>query len=137
MWNKITELPANVPEFYLSDTWMYGNARGGGKKGMGTTTITGYGYLRDTVTNQVLINPTTGLPVIRQEFIMIGDRNPNFTLGWGNYFTYKNFTLNMLWDLKVGGDIFNATEAYLTRIGKSMRTADRETPSIVTGKRSE
>ena len=32
MWNKITELPANVPEFYLSDTWMYGNARGGGKK---------------------------------------------------------------------------------------------------------
>ncbi|MCO5291720.1 MAG: SusC/RagA family TonB-linked outer membrane protein [Chitinophagaceae bacterium] len=133
MWNKITELPANVPEFYLSDTWMYGNARGGGKKGMGTTTITGYGYLRDTVTNQVLINPTTGLPVIRQEFIMIGDRNPNFTLGWGNYFTYKNFTLNMLWDLKVGGDIFNATEAYLTRIGKSMRTADRETPRIVDG----
>ena len=39
----------------------------------------------------------------------------------------------MLWDLKVGGDIFNATEAYLTRIGKSMRTADRETPRIVDG----
>ena len=133
MWNKITELPSNVPEFYLSDTWMYGNARGGGKLGMGTTTITGYPYLRDTVTKQVLINPTTGLPLYKQAFELIGDRNPNFTLGWNNFFSYKNFSLNMLWDLKVGGDIFNATEAYLTRIGKSERTSDREKPRIVDG----
>jgi hypothetical protein len=39
----------------------------------------------------------------------------------------------MLWDLKVGGDIYNATEMFMTRSGRSLRTTDRTTPRIVTG----
>jgi hypothetical protein len=39
----------------------------------------------------------------------------------------------MLWDLKVGGDIFNGTNAYLTRIGKSKLTEDRYTPRVISG----
>ena len=39
MRNKVTELPLNVPEFYISDTWVYGNARGGLTRGGPTTTI--------------------------------------------------------------------------------------------------
>jgi hypothetical protein len=46
---------------------------------------------------------------------------------------YKNFRLSFLWDLKVGGDIFNATEQYLTINGKSKRTLDREIPRIING----
>lgn len=132
MWNKIIQLPANIPEFYISDTWMYDNARGGGSLGMPTTTITGYGYARNDNGN-ILINPATGLPVIDANFKVRGDRNANFTLGWVNNLMYKNFNLSMLWDLKVGGDIFNATEMYLTDLGRSMRTADRETPRIIDG----
>jgi len=132
MRNQVTQLPANVPEFYISDTWVYGNARGGLTQGGPTTTITSYGYARNNA-GQILIDPATGIPVLDNNFRVHGDRNPNFTLGWLNNITYKNLRVSFLWDLKVGGDIFNATEMYLTRIGRSQRTADRLTPRVITG----
>ena len=132
MRNQVTQLPANVPEFYISDTWVYGNARGGLTQGGPTTTITSYGYARNNA-GQILIDPATGIPVLDNNFRVRGDRNPNFTLGWLNNITYKDLRVSFLWDLKVGGDIFNATEMYLTRIGRSQRTADRLTPRVVTG----
>jgi TonB-linked SusC/RagA family outer membrane protein len=132
MRNQVTQLPANVPEFYISDTWVYGNARGGLTQGGPTTTITSYGYARNNA-GQILIDPATGIPVLDNNFRVRGDRNPNFTLGWLNNITYKDLRVSFLWDLKVGGDIFNATEMYLTRIGRSQRTADRLTPRVITG----
>ena len=132
MRNKVTALPDNVPEFYISDTWIYGNARGGLTRGGATTTITSYGYARNNA-GQILIDPATGIPVLDNNFRVHGDRNPNFTLGWLNNITYKDLRVSFLWDLKVGGDIFNATEMYLTRIGRSQRTADRLTPRVITG----
>ena len=54
-------------------------------------------------------------------------------MGIVNSFKYKSWSLNFLWDWKNGGDIFNATDMYLTRQGKSARTADRLIPRIVTG----
>ena len=39
----------------------------------------------------------------------------------------------MLWDVKKGGDIYNGTEQFLTRIGKSLQTADRFEPRIIQG----
>ena len=64
---------------------------------------------------------------------MIADRTPDFTLGTVNTFRYKNWSLNFLWDLKVGGDIYNGTDQLLTGIGKSERTANRDVPLIVNG----
>ncbi|MFX5150010.1 hypothetical protein ABTD04_20535, partial [Acinetobacter baumannii] len=61
------------------------------------------------------------------------DRTPAFTLGTNNIIRYKNWNLSFLWDLKVGGDIYNGTEQYLTTVGKSSRTADRLTPRVVKG----
>lgn len=132
MKNKILSLPDNVPEFYISDTWLFGNARGGGSVGLPTTTLTGYGYERNKA-GDILIDPATGIPINEALFKVRGDRNPDFTLGWANGFKYKNWSLSMLWDLKVGGDIYNATEKYLTMTGRSLRTADRETPRVVKG----
>lgn len=132
MWNKVLELPANVPEFYQSDTWLYGNARGGLVVGGSTTSITSYGYQRNNA-GDILISAVTGLPLIDANFRVRGDRNPDFTLGFVNNMSYKNLRLSFLWDLKVGGDIFNATERYITTIGRSKRTEDRLTPRIITG----
>lgn len=132
-WSKILTLPDAIAyESYIADTWLYGNARGGMIRGMPATTITGFNYLRNN-TGQILISPTTGLPVVNGNFLVIGDRMPDFTLGTLNSFRYKNWNLSFLWDLKVGGDIFDATEMYLTTIGKSMRTADRDRPRIISG----
>lgn len=132
MWNKVTGMPANVQEYYISDTWLYGNARGGLVKGGATTSITGYGYARNN-NGDILINPTSGLPVVEQLFKIRGDRNPDFTLGINNSLRYKNLSLSMLWDVKMGGDVFNGTEMYLTSIGRSRTTVDRETPRVIKG----
>ncbi|MGQ0738470.1 MAG: SusC/RagA family TonB-linked outer membrane protein, partial [Bacteroidota bacterium] len=132
MRNKVVALPSNVPEFYISDTWLFGNARGGLVTGGPTTAITAAGYSRNNA-GDILINPANGLPVLDPNFRVRGDRNPNFTVGWINNFKYRNWTLNFVWDLKVGGDIFNATNMYLTLQGISKRTDDRYTPRVIAG----
>lgn len=132
MRNEVLTLPDNVPEFYISDTWLYGNARGGLIRGGPSTSITAAGYSRN-LNGDILIDPTNGLPVVDANFKVRGDRNPNYTLGINNSFRYKNWSLNMLWDLKVGGDIFNGTEMYLTTRGRSVRNDDRKTTRVITG----
>jgi len=132
MWNKVENLPENVPEYYIADSWVFQNARAGVMKGYPTTTITAYGYLRNK-DGEILIDKTNGLPVYDPVFRIRGDRNPDFTLGWVNSLRYKNWRLNLLWDVKVGGDIFNATKMFLTNYGKSPVTADRYVPRIIPG----
>ncbi len=132
MRNEVLTLPDNVPEFYISDTWLYGNARGGLVRGGPSTSITGYGYSRNDRGN-ILIDPANGLPIVDANFRVRGDRNPDYTLGINNNFRYKNWSLNVLWDLKVGGDIFNGTDMFLTLRGKSPRTDDRKTPRVIEG----
>ncbi len=132
MYNKVLELPFNVTEVYLSDIWPYLNARGGMVAGGPTTSITAFGYQR-TIKGDILIDPTTGLPLSDGQFLVRGNRNPDFTLGWVNNLRYKNWKLNFLWDLKVGGDVINLTDQYLTINGKSKRTLDRETPRVIQG----
>ncbi len=132
MWNKVQSLPGNVPEFYTSDTWLYGNTRGGLVSGGSTTSITAWGYLRNN-NGELLINPTSGLPISDPVFRVKGDRNPDFTLGINNSVRMNNWRFGMLWNAKVGGDIFNGTERFLTLNGKSVNTLDRETPRVVQG----
>ncbi len=132
MWNKVEQMPANVAEYYIADTWLYGNARGGLVLGGPTTSITSFGYARNK-DGKILINPANGLPVGDGVFKIHGDRNPSFTTGWLNNFRWKNWRLSMLWDLKVGGDVFNGTNMFLTRIGKSKLTADRDVPRVIDG----
>lgn len=132
MFNKVLSIPAALTEYYLSDTWIYANARGGLIKGGATTTITGYHYFRNNK-GAILINPLTGLPVVEATFGVIGDRNPDFTLGTNNTIRYKNFSLSFLWDLKVGGDIFDATDMYLTVQGRSSKTTDRKRARVIKG----
>ena len=80
-----------------------------------------------------MVDPTTGFPVLDPTFLVRGDRNPKFTLGINNSFKYKNLTINMLWDAKVGGDVFNGNELFLTTIGRSNLTSNREIPQIFNG----
>lgn len=133
MWNQVIDMPRNVAEYYIADTWLYGNARGGLVLGGRTTSITAFGYARNDK-GQILINPNNGIPVSDGLFKIRGDRNPDFTLGFINSFRYKKWKLNMLWDFKVGGDIFNGTGMFLTRIGRNpYTTADRMYARVIDG----
>jgi TonB-linked SusC/RagA family outer membrane protein len=135
MWSKVLTLPESIGilnDYYNSDTYI-SNVRGGLIRNQRTGTITGSTYLRNNA-GQILISPTTGLPLVNTGTnSLIGERTPDFTLGINNNIRYKNWSLSFLWDMKIGGDIYNGTDQLLTIIGKSARTADRATPRIVKG----
>ncbi|MBI3504248.1 MAG: SusC/RagA family TonB-linked outer membrane protein [Proteobacteria bacterium] len=133
MRGKVISLPNALPETYVSDTWLYGNVRNGTMPGLSTMSLTGLFYLRNNQ-GQLLIDPTTGLPLRSSSFIDAGyDRQPDYTVGITNTLRYKRWTLDFLVDIRKGGDIFNATEHYLTTRGLAMSTLDRETPRVIKG----
>jgi len=130
---RVISLPNALPESYVSDTWLYGNIRNGVAPGLSTRSMTGTFYLRNTE-GKLIIDPTTGLPVRNTAFVDAGyDRQPLWTMGVTNNFRYKRATLTMLWDFRRGGDVFNATQHFLTTRGLSMQTLDRETARIIPG----
>jgi TonB-linked SusC/RagA family outer membrane protein len=131
---KTVSLPNNLPESYVSDTWLYGNVRNGTQPGLSTMSLTGLFYLRNK-NDQILIDPTTGLPIRSPSaFIDHGyDRQPNYTIGLSNNLKYKRTTLSFLFDIRRGGDVFNATEHYLTVHGLATSTLDRNTPRVIPG----
>jgi TonB-linked SusC/RagA family outer membrane protein len=130
---KTLSLPFGQQEFYNSDSWVYGNVRNGTTPGTSTMALTGQFWLRNK-DGKLLISPTSGLPITSSDFINAGyDRQPDFTVGLTNTLRYKDLSLNFLLDIRRGGDIFNATEHYLTVKGLSKETEDRWTPRIING----
>src|SRR6266513_4894616 len=130
---KTVSLPNALPESYVSDTWLYGNVRNGTEPGLSTMSLTGLFYLRNNQ-NQILIDPTSGLPLRSSTFIDHGyDRQPNYTIGVSNNFKFKRTALSFLFDVRRGGDVFNATEHYLTVRGLATSTLDRNTPIVIPG----
>ena len=139
-------LPNSLPESYNSDTWLYGNVRAGTEPGLSTMSLTGYFYARNKDC-QLLIDPTTGLPIrdvsvfrdakcvdSQGNTVVKGyDRQPNFTMGINNVFRYKRVNLSVLFDIRKGGDVFNATQHYLTIHGLATNTLDRNTPRVIPG----
>lgn len=134
MWSKVLSLPNSIGllnDYYNSDTYL-SNVRAGLIRGHSTGTITGFSYQTNNA-GQPLIDPGSGVAIRLTQNYSIGDRTPHFTLGTNNSFRYKNWNFSFLWDLKVGGDIYNGTDWILTQIGKSARTHNRLQPIIVKG----
>ena len=130
---EVVALPNALPESYVSDTWLYGNVRNGVAPGLSTRSLTGQFYLRNN-TGKLIIDPTTGLPLRNTLFVDAGyDRNPDFTIGITNTLRFKDLTFSFLVDLRKGGDVFNATEHFLTSRGLTNRTLDRDQPRVIDG----
>ena len=47
----------------------------------------------------------------------MGDPNPDYLMGISTNVEYKNFSFNMLWDIREGGDIWNGTRGALYYFG--------------------
>ena len=130
---RVLALPRALPESYVSDTWLYGNVRNGTAPGLSTMSLTGLFYLRNKA-GELLIDPTSGLPVRSTSFVDRGyDRQPKYTVGLTNTFKHNRLSLDFLLDFRRGGDVFNATEHYLTTRGLSTRTLDRNQPRVIKG----
>jgi TonB-linked SusC/RagA family outer membrane protein len=130
---KTISLPYDLPELYSSDGWVAGSVRNGTMPGSSTMSLTGQFWLRNNQ-GQLLIDPASGLPIQSGDYIDAGyDRQPDYTLGLGNTLRYKAVSLDFLFDIRHGGDVYDATDWYLTTHGLSTETEDRWTPRIVQG----
>lgn len=129
---KILQMPKDLPTYYDSDTWVFGNLRSQAYKGATTGNLSGFAPAKNSA-GQIIINPTSGFPSTNSEFVIAGDRQPDFKVGLINNFTYKNFNLSFNLDFRKGGDVFNGNEYFLYLTGLSTRTLDRERTLTITG----
>lgn len=121
--SKVLSLPAGQKVFYLSDT-DYGGIRSDYVVGGTTTALAGEDWIRND-RGDILLDPTSGNPIVASRVMtVIGDRNPEFTVGWQNNLYYKNVGLSFLFDIRKGGDVFNATGRSLSAAGLSPLTVD-------------
>ena len=131
--SKLLQLGQGIPEYYNSDTWLFGNVRNGARVGNSLTTFTARFTFDKNKNGDILISPSTGLPlqIDNASWPVAGDRNPDFMIGLSNMFSYKRFSFSFLWDIRKGGDVFNATGLYLYTRGLHEKTLENREGFII------
>ncbi len=114
---------------YVTDVQV-GNAKAASFNGGKFMGISGSEWSRDENGN-VILDWDTGMPLSDNSTThYVGNREPKFTGGINNNINWKNWNFSFLFDLRVGGDIFNGTDYYMTNAGMSQRSLDRETLTL-------
>lgn len=131
--STVLRMPADLPLYYNSDTWVFGNVRSEVSVGTSTGNLVGTSFQRNNA-GDLIISPTTGLPLPTATYVNIGDRTPDFKIGFINTFTImKDFSLSFNLDIRRGGVVFNGNEAMMMLTGTSVNTLDRLQPRVIKG----
>ncbi len=121
--SEVVYLPENVTEYYNAYTWNSGNIRNGIMVGQPVTTLTGRAYSRNDA-GQILINPTSGLPVIDPTWSVIGDREPKLRFGFTTRVNYKGFSLSALFAGRYKATVVNGTKRLMMQRGTSWESVN-------------
>ena len=83
-------------------------------------------FKNDTITRSVR-------PLTDNDKVIIGNSLPDFTFNWYNSFSYKKFTLDLLWYGVIGVDKYNATRAatYMAGINARVNSLINDTISAL------
>lgn len=99
--------------------------------------IYGVDWVRDASGNVVINDDPTsdeyGKPIADVTPKVIGNPNPNFMMGFGNTFTYKQWTLSTLLSWKNGGQLWNGTKGTLITMGRALETENRGSTTVFSG----
>lgn len=90
-------------------------------KGAVLGSIVGTSYQRDA-NNKVLIG-SDGFPLVNATPQVIGNPLPDFIVKMSNAFNWNQFYLDLYWEWKKGGQIWNGTQAVLDYYGRSAVSA--------------
>lgn len=130
----ITKLPEGVDQYVTGVANIFGGgggsntvfyiAREGGRVG----DMYGTGFVE--VDGEILYG-SNGLPVQDAALRNLGNYNPDFSMGFGNEFRYKNFTLSVLFDWRYGGTIVSRTKAIASTSGVLAETLEGRESGIV------
>ena len=126
---KVKNLLPGLEVLYVTDVQV-GNAKAASFNGGKFMGISGSKWKR-TEEGHLILNKDNGMPtsdgLTTHE---IGNREPKLFGGITNNFQYKNWNLSFLLDYRIGGDIYNGTDYYMTSNGMSSRSMDRSSLSI-------
>ena len=97
-----------------------------------------FGYLRGsaaerTADGKLLIDQSTGWPIVSLVQKNLGGPTPDWKLGVTNTFNYKGFSLGVVFDMTKGGKFFSETVSSLLGRGVTLDTKDREKSRVVDG----
>ncbi|RZK24812.1 MAG: SusC/RagA family TonB-linked outer membrane protein, partial [Flavobacterium sp.] len=144
--NKVLSMPNGITEI------VYGAARGYGNAGVTMKLIDGqpYGNIFGSYFNRYygtqaedpinfdknlpLLIGANGFPTIsggKQK--LLGNSQPDYIIGMGNTFNYKNFSLNVLFDARLGFEKYNWLEDFYSAFGLPDYTADRRSFKVFDG----
>ncbi len=138
---RVTDLPDGIDFLYLTDV-QYGSAKAASVNNGTFMAIIGDRWLRvnnpDSQYNGWLILDSNGMPQKdgSKANFEVGNREPKFTGGLNNTLTWRNWTFNMLWEFRVGGDVFNGTKYTMSSSGVSEWSLNRNQPLTIEGVRS-
>lgn len=127
---KVKSLPEDVSQ--LAGT-QYGDIYTAAYLGESTTGLSGKDYER-TPDGQIIVD-ANGYPMISPiKTNYIGNREPDFLLGLGSTFTWKDLSVSFLIDGRCGGDVVNVTRRGLVGNGmENLLTKYRNHEVVVNG----
>ncbi|WP_416448438.1 SusC/RagA family TonB-linked outer membrane protein [Leeuwenhoekiella sp. A2] len=131
--SRVEDLPQSDGRLTLAFSRIYDSAdqtvwfqvEEGGRVG----DIYGTGYTKNE--NGDFILDENGRYIADNNLKKIGNYTPDFMLGFNNDFTYKNWSLNFLFDWRQGGEIVSRTRALGTVGGQLAETGYRPEEGIV------
>lgn len=117
--NKMKELHDEVKTYELS------NARWAGAsvvamEGRRFGSIMGKKFARNE--NGAVIYDGKGYPTYEEEVSVLGNGNHDLTVGFGNTFRFKDFSLGVLFDMKFGADLYSMSSRMSYYNGTSEKT---------------
>lgn len=116
--NKIKEL---LDSSVVLQTGPVGGGQIVAKVGGSMGDLYGRGYVR-APDGQVVYNATTGVALISQDVVYLGNTIPKYKIGLTNQFSYKQFRLNFQFDAQVGGISHSLMHYKLAEQGKTTNT---------------
>jgi TonB-linked SusC/RagA family outer membrane protein len=115
--NKVSDIPSSLKTYSLASGWSSLQIRAENGKSIG---MYGTGWVRDPQGN-IVIDPSTGLRTFQND-VRLGNLYPDWMLGINNSFTFKNFNLSFLVDIRKGGSIYSSTASSVRTGGLAIET---------------
>jgi TonB-linked SusC/RagA family outer membrane protein len=73
----------------------------------------------------VIVDSATGLPQTTSDLVYLGNYQPDYIASLGSNFSFKGFTLGILFDTKQGGVFYSRTKDIMDFVGTAKETEDR------------
>jgi outer membrane receptor protein involved in Fe transport len=128
--SKVVSLSPGIKTIVLGSTW---NTNVEAREGQPYGAIFGYSFLRDSATGQLI---TSGGLTQRGPLKVLGNSQPKWVGSFNNTFAYKNYSLNLLFDARRGGQFFSVSNfwgdyAGITKNSLIGREVDWNNPGVV------